>query len=189
MSKQHKYQFDISDWKSLFITVVGGIIVVYVTANIIPSVWSFTQSAVKFIYAILTTTYNIPLWILVPLILCMLFVLNLFLVSFLPEQNIFDYRVFTTSIYDDIKWEWLWGNTGMIQSLTPCCQKCDCILIPKQYTSSESFGFSCEKCGQEVARSDNGYSNFDSYLRRIELLIDQDIRQKERIWKKYMEQK
>jgi hypothetical protein len=189
MSKQHKYLFDRSDWKSVFVNVVAGIILLYVPANFIPSVWSFTKRAVKFIYAILTTTYNIPLWILVPLILCMLFILLLILVRFFPGQKIFDYHDFTTSIYDNIKWEWLWGDTGVVQSLTPRCQKCDCILISKQSIPSKSFGFSCEKCGQEVARSEGGYSNYNSYLRRIEFLIDQDIRQKERIWRESMEQK
>ncbi|MCY7277326.1 MAG: hypothetical protein LH702_27240 [Phormidesmis sp. CAN_BIN44] len=186
MPKQRKYLFDRSDWKSVITNVIagviagviGGVILPYISPNLIPSVWSFTANAARSVCGIVTTTHNIPLWILVPLVLCTGVVVVATLASFVPKQSGFDYSSFTTSVYDGIKWEWMWGEAG-IHSLTARCLTCDCTLNATHFTPSNYISFSCESCGHEVARSKDGYKDHNEHTRRIKQLIDQDLRRKE----------
>lgn len=188
MPKQRNYLFDWSDWKSVLVNVIATIIGLYIPANLIPSVWLFTANSARLLYGIATTTYNIPLWILVPLILCTGLVVVATLASFVPKQNEFNRHSFTTAIYDDVKWEWMWGEAGL-HSLTARCLKCDCSLNAKGFTPSDYISFFCESCGREVARSKCGYRNYGEYTHRIRQLIDQDLRRKEMDWREAKEKK
>jgi hypothetical protein len=188
MSKQPNYLFDWSDWKSVFVNVIAGIILLYIPANLIPSVWLFTQNIAKSLYEIITTSYSVPLWILVPLALCAGFFVVTVFAALIPNRNEFDYHSFTEAIYDYIKWRWQWGEAG-IHSLTPYCLNCDCVLVAKQYYPSNKIGFSCDRCRQEVAITEGGYDDLNKYQSRIIRLIDQESRQKEKVWRETSEQK
>jgi hypothetical protein len=188
MSRQRNYLFDWSDWKSVLANVIAGIILLYIPANLIPSVWLFTQDVAKSLYKIITTAYSVPLWLLVPLILCTGFVVVAVFAAFIPNRKKFDYHSFTEAIYDGITWKWQWGEAG-IYSLTPHCPNCDCVLVATHYRPSNAIGFSCDRCRQEVARSEGGYDDHNEYQGRISRLIDQEIRHKEKVWRESKEQK
>jgi hypothetical protein len=189
MSKQRNYLFDWSDWKSVLANVIAGIILFYITANL-PSVWLLTQNVAKSLYKIITTAYSVPLWILVPLIFCTGFVVVTVFAVLIPNsnRNKFDYHSFTEASYDGIKWKWQYGEAG-IHSPRPYCPKCDCVLVYTHYQPSNAFGFSCDRCRKEVARSEGGYDDYNKYERRIIRLIDQELRHKENMWQESREQK
>jgi len=145
------------------------------------SFFSWVWSGIIWCWEALFSSYTLPGWILLIILVLALFGLIIIFISIKSNNNP-EYKSYVEDFIYGVKWRWEWSGNNIFN--TWCyCPKCDATLVYddsscSRYSSVSKTDFICENCNSQVVASISG-GNKRYAIGAVEREIDRRIRTNE----------